>query len=367
MFATKISRRLKSTYQKVVVQYPNAGAAVKSTYTQEPWGGQRRPAEPRILVTGANGQVGLELVPYLRERYGAERVIATDVRSPSSIIADNGPFQYLDVLEPTQLTRLIVEENVGTVIHLAAILSAAGEKHPELALKINNGGTQNILEIARNCNNNMTVFCPSTIAVFGPSTPRVNTPVDCTMRPTTMYGLTKVYAELLGEYYHSKYGVNFRSLRYPGVVSGSAMPGGGTTDWAVEIYHEALRSGKYTCFVKEDTQMPMMYMSDLLKGTVDIIEAPEVTLTRRVYNLASMSFTPDDLATSIRRRIPNFELICQPDFRQKIADSWPQSVDDSVSRQDWGWNPEYDIDMMTDSVLAHLVENCEEFSSYKLT
>ena len=202
----------------------------------------------------------------LREIYGAERVIASDVRSPPPALLHSGPFQYIDVLEMTQLSRLIVEENVDTVIHLAAILSAAGEKHPDLALKINNIGFQNVLEIARN--NKMKVFCPSTIAVFGPSSPLDNTPDDCILRPTTMYGVTKVYGELLGEYYHAKYGVDFRSVRYPGVVSGAAMPGGGTTDYAVEIFYEALGNKRYTCFLEENTYLPMMYMPDLLKGTV---------------------------------------------------------------------------------------------------
>lgn len=202
----------------------------------------------------------------LRSIYGAERVIASDVRSPNAALLNSGPFQYIDVLEMTQLSRLIVEENVDTVIHLAAILSAAGEKHPDLALKINNIGFQNVLEIARN--NKMKVFCPSTIAVFGPSSPLENTPDDCILRPTTMYGVTKVYGELLGEYYHSKFGVDFRSVRYPGVVSGAAMPGGGTTDYAVEIFYEALGNKRYTCFLEENTYLPMMYMPDLLKGTV---------------------------------------------------------------------------------------------------
>jgi threonine 3-dehydrogenase len=236
----------------------------------------------RVLVTGASGQVGQEIVPYLRNFYGNDNVIASDVRSPGKHIVESGPFQYIDVrplcnvttannfltqvLEATQLSRLVVEENIQVIVHLAAILSATGEKYPELALKINNTGTQNVFEIAKH--NKMTVFCPSTIAAFGPSTPRDNTPVECVMRPTTMYGVTKVYAELLGEYYHLKHGVDFRSLRYPGVVSAGCPPGGGTTDYAVEIFREALRHGTYTCFLSENTRLPMMYMPDLLKGTL---------------------------------------------------------------------------------------------------
>jgi len=326
-------------------------------------GWRKRASQPKVLVTGAAGQVGLEIVPYLRRHYGDENVIASDVRSPPAVVLDNGPFQYIDVLESTQLSRLIVEENVGTVVHLAAILSATGEKYPELALKINNVGTQNVLEIARH--NKMKVFCPSTIAVFGPSTPRDNTPVDCIMRPTTMYGVTKVYAELLGEYYHNKYGVDYRALRYPGVI-GCGAPGGGTTDYAVEIYYEALRNGAYTCFLSEDTALPMMYMPDLLKGTLGMITADNSRLKRRVYNLSSMSFTPAQLATSIRRRLPHFQMVCKPDFRQSIADTWPRSLDSSESERDWDWKPDYGLDKMTDEILEHLIETNKEFQGVKL-
>lgn len=326
-------------------------------------GWKKRSSKPRILVTGAAGQIGLELVPYLRKVYGDEQVIASDVRSPSPSVLESGPFQYIDVLETTQLSRLIVEDNVGTVVHLAAILSATGEKYPDLALRINNIGTQNVLEIARH--NKISVFCPSTIAAFGPSSPRDNTPVDCIMRPTTMYGITKVYSELLGEYYHKKYGVDFRSLRYPGVIN-AGLPGGGTTDYAVEIYYEALRHGTYTCFLSEDTALPMMYMPDLLKGTIALITADNAHLKRRVYNLSSMSFTPKELAASIRRRIPHFTMVYKPDFRQSIADSWPRSLDDKESRNEWGWSPDYDIDKMTDDVLQTLIKTNDEFKEKKL-
>lgn len=327
-------------------------------------GWRRKPAVSRILVTGAAGQVGMELVPYLRSIYGAERVIASDVKSPPQDLLHSGPFQYIDVLEMTQLSRLIVEENVDTVIHLAAILSAAGEKHPDLALKINNVGFQNVLEIARN--NKMKVFCPSTIAVFGPSSPLDNTPDDCILRPTTMYGVTKVYGELLGEYYHSKYGVDFRSVRYPGVVSGAAMPGGGTTDYAVEIFYEALRHKSYTCFLEENTYLPMMYMPDLLKGTVDLLNANPNTLQRRVYNMSSMSFTPVQLAASIRRRIPEFEMRCKPDFRQAIANTWPKKLDDTLARREWGWKPKYDLDSMVDDILDYMIRNYDDFKDVEL-
>lgn len=314
--------------------------------------GHRADRSGKYLVTGAVGQVGQELVPHLRNLYGAANVIASDVRSPPQDLYESGPFQYIDVLEMTQLSRLVVEENVQCIVHLAAVLSATGEKHPDLALKINNEGTQNIFELARQ--NGIKVFCPSTIAVFGPTTPRDNTPDECIMRPTTMYGLTKVHSELLGEYYHRKFGVDFRSLRYPGVISSKSMPGGGTTDYAVEIYHEALAHGKYKCFLSADTSLPMIYMPDLLKATVGLMEADSDKLTRRTYNLGSMAFTPAQLCDAIKQEIPEFEMTYAPDFRQAIADTWPKKIDDSIATEDWGWSPDYDVNLMTKEMLMDL-------------
>lgn len=315
-------------------------------------GSLRANRTPKVLVTGAVGQVGQEFVPYLRKIYGDENVIASDVRSPPQDLYEAGPFQYIDVLEKTQISRLAVEQNVKTIVHLAAVLSATGEQHPHLALTVNNEGTQNVFELARS--NGMKVFCPSTIAVFGPSTPKDNTPDDVVMRPTTMYGLTKVHTELLGEYYHRKFGVDFRSLRYPGVISSKSMPGGGTTDYAVEIYHEAIAHGKYTCFLEPDTALPMIYMPDLLKASVDFMNADESRLTRRCYNLGSMSFTPDLLRKAIKRHIPEFEMDYNVDFRQEIANTWPKKIDDSCATADWDWKPEYDVDRMTDEMLKDL-------------
>ena len=276
-------------------------------------------------------------------------MIASDVRSPPQDLYEAGPFQYIDILEPTQLTRLIVEENVDTIVHLAAVLSATGEKHPDLALKINNQGTQNIFEIARL--NKLKVFTPSTIAVFGPSTPKDDTPDDCIMRPTTMYGLTKIHTELLGEYYHNKFGLDFRSLRYPGVISGKAAPGGGTTDYAVEIYHDALAKRSYTCFLTEDTALPMIYMPDLLKATVGLMEADPKDLTRRVYNLGAMSFTPKELCESIQEVLPEFKMDYKPDFRQDIANTWPKKLNCDYAKRDWGWEADYDVRKMTKEML----------------
>jgi threonine 3-dehydrogenase len=307
---------------------------------------------PKILVTGAVGQVGQELVPFLRQLKGKENVIASDMRAPPTDMYEAGPFAYVDVLDSSAMAKLIVEENVDTVVHLAALLSAVGEKNPDLALKVNNVGTQNVFELAKI--HALKVFCPSTIAVFGPSTPMDNTPDDCILRPTTMYGLTKIHTELLGEYYHRKFGVDFRSIRYPGVISYKTMPGGGTTDYAVEIYHEALAKGEFTCFLRGDSSLPMIYMPDLLKATVKMMDAPEESLTRRVYNLGSMAFTPEVLAESIRKEIPEFKINYNVDFRQDIADTWPNSIDDSLAARDWGWKPDYDIDRMTRHMLEFL-------------
>ena len=243
-------------------------------------------------------QVGSELVTHLRQMYGAQNVIATDVRSATPRMKNEGPFQYLDVTQHDQLARLVIGEGVNTIVHLATILSATGELNPKLALQVNLAGAHNVLEIA--LANKLKVFSPSTIAVFGPTTPRDRTPDDTNMRPTTIYGVTKVHLELLGEYYHNKYGLDFRSLRYPGVISSAAKPGGGTTDYAVEIYHDALQRGAYKCFLDEDTRLPMVYMPDLLRGTTDLMNAPEAHLTQRTYNLNGMSFTPREQAQLMR-------------------------------------------------------------------
>mmetsp|Transcript_6165 Transcript_6165/g.9051 ORF Transcript_6165/g.9051 Transcript_6165/m.9051 type:complete len:375 (-) Transcript_6165:1897-3021(-) len=320
--------------------------------------GANRTRKPKILVTGAVGQIGQELVPVLRNIHGAENVIATDVRQPTYKMYESGPFHYLDILEINQLCRLIIEDNVQTIVHLAAILSATGEQHPQMALKINNEGTHNVLELARK--HKLKVFTPSTIAVFGPGTPKENTPDDCIMRPVTMYGITKVHAELLGEYYHRHFGVDFRSLRYPGVVSAKAMPGGGTTDYAVEIYHEAIANGHYTCFLGEDTMLPMIYMPDLIRATVDFIDTDPTLLSRRVYNIGAMSFTPRELSESIKKSLTDFHISYQPDFRQAIADTWPEKIDYCLASNDWGWRPNYDVDSMTNDMLSALTDSNQD-------
>uniref|UniRef100_A0A6A7GBG0 L-threonine 3-dehydrogenase, mitochondrial n=1 Tax=Hirondellea gigas TaxID=1518452 RepID=A0A6A7GBG0_9CRUS len=308
---------------------------------------------PRILVTGAVGQIGSELVPFLRKRYGVNNVIASDVSEIHSSSAE-GPYVQADIMKFDKLDEVIQKHDINFVIHLACVLSAIGEQIPVLALKVNTRGIENILELARI--NKLRVYAPSSIAIYGPTTPKDETPQECVARPTTIYGITKVYTELIGEYYHQRFGVDFRSLRYPGIISSEAQPGGGTTDYAVEIYHEAIANKKYTCFLKEDTKMPMMYMPDTLRGTIQLIEAPEETLTQRSYNLTGMSFTPAEMAKEIQKEIPEFQIDYSPDFRQAIAESWPRSIDDSVARRDWNWKPEFNLSSMTKHIISRLRE-----------
>ena len=355
---TALTRRAASTAASASASAttpPTRADSTSYTYPGESRG--FKPAARRVLVTGSSGQVGQELVPYLREAYGAENVIASDVKPPSPHALNRAmrtggsgeQFVYVDVVDADNLARVVLENGIDTIVHLAAMLSAVGERNPQMALRVNMRGTENVLEVARQ--QGAAVFMPSTIAVFGPSTPAVDTPDDTIMRPTTMYGVSKIANELLGEYYHRKYQLDFRSLRYPGIISSKTLPGGGTTDWSVEIFYEAVRKGKYTCFVKEDTRMPMMYMKDTLRATKDLMDAPAEKLKRRVYNITAMSFTPKELAESIRRVIPNFEISYEPDFRQSIADSWPRSLDDTKAKEDWGWAPSYDLDSMCKEML----------------
>lgn len=305
----------------------------------------------RILVTGGTGQIGMELVPHLRSVYGKNAVINSDIKMNAQA-AQDGPFVYCDVLSQDSLARLVLENGIDTIIHNASLLSAIGEKNPSLALKVNTRGIENVLEVAKA--NNLKVFTPSTIAVFGPSTPKIMTPDHTLMRPTTVYGITKVHMELLGEYYHAKFGLDFRSIRYPGVISAEAWPGGGTTDYAVEIFYEALRTGTYTSYIAADTRLPMMYMDDCIKATMELLEVPSETLTQRVYNVTAFSFTPAELALAIQKIMPTFKMSYATDFRQEIAATWPESIDDSLARRDWQWQPTFELDDMVRDMLTRL-------------
>jgi nucleoside-diphosphate-sugar epimerase len=305
----------------------------------------------RILVTGASGQIGSELIPRLRSLYGKENVVASDLRDP---IVDDGLFIRLDVTDAESIVKIVNEYDVDAIIHLAALLSASGEQRPHLAWKINISGLYNVLEVAR-MKSLKRVFHPSSIAVFGPETPRERTPQETILRPKTMYGITKVTGELLGDYYHHKWGVDVRGIRFPGVISNIAPPGGGTTDYAVEIFYEAVRTGKYTCFLKPDSTLPMIYMPDCLRSIVELLEADASRLRHHTdFNLSALSFSPAELAIEIKKHIPEFTIDYKPDYRQAIADSWPKDIDDSAAREEWDWRPEYDLSAMAGDMLKVL-------------
>ena len=314
-------------------------------------------AEPpgdRILVTGALGQIGTELVSSLRESYGKDNVLATDIRVPDDESSfPDGPFSKLSVLDGTGMEKMIQEEGIGTVFHLAAILSATGEKDPELCQRVNVGGTVCVLEAARDFN--LKVFAPSSIAVFGPDSPDIALQ-SSPLNPTTMYGKTKVTGEILGLNYWKQYGVDVRGLRFPGLISWKAPAGGGTTDYAVDIFRAAVEYGHYECFVSEDTRLPMMYMNDAIRATESIMQADLESLgdSRAGYNIKGISFTAGELVDKIAERIPEFTCDFIPDFRQKVADSWPNDVDDKPARDDWGWKADYDLGRMVDEMISNI-------------
>ena len=309
----------------------------------------------KILVTGACGQIGSELTMALRQRYGYDNVLATGHKTdPSEELCTSGPFEFIDVTRQETVEEVVKRYDIDTIYHMAAILSAVGEKNPHLAWDVNINGLYNILEIARE-HEMVRVFCPSSIAAFGPETPRDNTPQETILRPKTMYGVTKVAGELLCDYYFRRFGVDVRGVRYPGIISSETLPGGGTTDYAVEIFHEAIKHGRYTCFLREDTVLPMMYMPDCIKATIDLMEADLSQLKHHTdFNLAAMSFCPAELVAEIKKHIPGFTCEYKPDFRQQIADSWPRTIDDSAAQEEWGWQPSYDLAEMTADMLEKL-------------
>lgn len=308
----------------------------------------------KILVIGACGQIGVELTLALRKVYGGSNVIASDLREENELLRGSGPYVQLDAMNKEMLHVLVIRHNITQVYLLAAILSATGEKNPNLAWSLNMQSLLNLLDIAKE-EKLHKVYWPSSIAVFGPTSPKKMCPQQTVIEPTTVYGISKYAGEFWCNYYFQRYGVDVRSLRYPGLISYKSAPGGGTTDYAVEIFHEALEENKYECFLKEDTYLPMMYMPDAIRATIELMEAPADKISVRTsYNLASMSFSPAEIGAEIKKHIPEFEMRYKPDYRQQIADSWPQSIDDAVARKDWGWNHEFGLEKMTEDMLQNL-------------
>lgn len=305
-----------------------------------------------VLIIGSQGQIGLELTQELRNMYGNDHVVASDVKAPAGEM--NGPFEVLDVMDRNRLYEIFKKHNVKQVYLLAALLSATAEKNPKFAWDLNMEGLFNVLDAAKE-GVLKKVYWPSSIAVFGPSTPKQNTPQYTVMEPNTIYGISKQAGERYCEYYNQKHNVDVRSIRYPGLIGYKSAPGGGTTDYAVHIYHEALKNKTYECFLSADTELPMMYMPDALKATLSLMEAPaEQVKIRSSYNVAGMSFNPEQIAAEIRKHIPEFTITYKPDFRQAIADSWPQSINDTEAGKDWGWKPDYDLAAMTKDMLENL-------------
>ncbi len=310
--------------------------------------------DQKILVVGACGQIGVELTLQLRKIYGEGAVIASDLREEHPLLKGSGPYISLDIMNKETLHVLVLRYNITQVYLLAAILSATGEKNPLLAWHINMQSLLNVLDVAKE-ENITKVYWPSSIAVFGPNSPKINTPQHTIIEPSTIYGISKYAGERWCDYYWQRYKVDVRSLRYPGLISYKSQPGGGTTDYAIEIFHDAVKKGEYTCFLSEDTYLPMMYMPDAIRATIDLMQAdPGDISVRSSYNLQGMSFSPKDIANEIKKHLPDFKINYEMDSRQQIADSWPQSIDDDAARRDWGWKPEYDLTRMTEDMLANI-------------
>ena len=310
--------------------------------------------EKRILIIGASGQIGNELTMYLRNMYSNQNVIASDIKQASKQVMESGPFEILDAMDGKAIEKIVTNYNITDVYLMAAMLSATAEKYPIKGWDLNMTSLFNVLNLARD-KKIEKVFWPSSIAVFGPTTPKTNTPQHTIMEPATVYGISKQTGERWCEYYHKRYGVDVRSIRYPGLISYKTLPGGGTTDYAIEIFHKALKDKKYTCFLNAQTALPMMFMDDAINATVNIMLAPPQKIKiRNAYNLAALSFNPQELAASIQKHIPDFTINYKPDFRQAIADSWPASIDDAVARKDWGWQHTIDLDKMTKIMIDNL-------------
>ncbi|MEN9548497.1 MAG: hypothetical protein RIR12_1088 [Bacteroidota bacterium] len=308
----------------------------------------------KILVIGASGQIGVELTLALRKIYGNANVVASDLREQNPLLEGTGPYVSLDVMNKEMLHVQVIRQNITQIYLLAAILSATGEKNPNLAWNLNMTGLLNVLDIARE-EKIKKVYWPSSIAVFGPTSPKQNCPQKTVIEPITVYGISKYAGEFWCNYYFQRYGVDVRSLRYPGLISYKSAPGGGTTDYAVEIFHEALEENRYDCFLEKDAYLPMMYMPDAIKATIELMEAPASKIkVRTAYNVSGMSFSPAEIAAEIKKHLPHFSIHYKPDYRQTIANSWPQSIDDTVARNDWGWKEEYNLSAMTKDMLENL-------------
>ncbi len=316
----------------------------------------------RVLVIGASGQIGTDLVLALRHKYGSDMVFAADIKDASREVMDSGPYLRLNAMDKEGIRKVIEQNHITQVYLLAALLSATGEQNPQLAWDLNMTSLSHVLDLSRE-GLFKKLFFPSSIAVFGPNTPKVLTPQYTIMEPSTVYGITKLAGERWTDYYTKRYNSDIRSIRYPGLISWKAAPGGGTTDYAVQIFHDALKSGHHTCFLKEDATLPMMYMPDAIKATMNLMDADRDALTvHSSYNISGVSFSPMEIYEAIKKHIPGFTISFEPDFRQQIAESWPQSIDDSQARKDWGWKPDFDLDTMVSEMLTQLEKH---FSIYK--
>ncbi|KAL8558572.1 hypothetical protein ACOMHN_032505 [Nucella lapillus] len=350
MFCRRLSNR---SFPPTTLSRMIPTSAATSSATGQPRNYQDFPSNPRVLITGALGQLGMGLAQLMRDRYGRENVIMSDICRPSRQVLENGPFLFADVMNFDSLKEMVVNYEIDWLIHFSAMLSAIGEQNVPKAMQINIQGVHNVLEVSNIYG--LKLFIPSTIGAFGPDSPRNPTPDLTIQRPRTIYGVSKVHAELMGEYYHTRFGMDFRSLRYPGVISSDSVPGGGTTDYAQHIFHDALTTKQHVCYLRPDTRLPMMYLDDVLRSTVEFMEVPSEQLTMRTYNVTAMSFTPEEVAQEIRKYVPDLEVIYEPDERQAIADQWPQVFDDSNARKDWGWMPRYDLPTMCESLMKALV------------
>ncbi|MEO6894409.1 MAG: NAD-dependent epimerase/dehydratase family protein [Ginsengibacter sp.] len=314
----------------------------------------------KILVIGACGQIGVELTLELRKIYGGANVIASDLRSENDLLKGTGPYVSLDVMNKEMLHVQVIRQNITQIYLLAAILSATGEKNPNLAWSLNMTSLLNVLEIAKD-ENVRKVYWPSSIAVFGPTSPKINCPQQTIIEPITVYGISKFAGEFWCNYFNHRFQIDVRSLRYPGLISYKSEPGGGTTDYAVEIFQEAIEENHYVCFLKENTYLPMMYMPDAIRATIELMESPvEKISIRTSYNISGVSFSPKEIADEIKKHLPDFTISYEPDYRQDIANSWPQSIDDSIARQDWGWNPKYDLAALATDMIENMQKEQEE-------